>query len=288
MVTQRDQLVSAIRAYESSPDKSEFDTAMLRNMMTAAQEEGINWQPDFSFKRAGMSLLDGLAMGLLPGDHALTRGERFAGGIGDVAGLVIPGVGLAKGARVGGRALSSLAGGGGGSAATAVRARAMKSSATSIGKLSAEKGTLLQELALNTSKRGTALKGKGDIVKDLQAKIGKLEGQITKRTDFADRLDTGIERGFERVGNFINSSNAAQNAVRGAAGFGLAGAVRGGVEGAQEGDPFSGAIQGGVSGAMMGAAGGALSPYAWPYVKQHPLIGGLVGASLGGNLASGY
>ncbi len=286
MASQKTQLLRALQAYDQSPRKGDYPRETLRNMMMAAQAHGIDWEPDFSMKRAALSAADGFLMGMLPGNHALTKGERMAGSVGDIAGLVVPGAFAAKGAKYGGKAAAKYLGGAGSKTLGTTGAKAsskmqgfLKSkSDDAIGAMRSERAALLDDA-------GKVISGKGKAVAELDKRILAADKAANKMTDRFASFEKSADKLSQFIGEKVTGNSLLQSAIEYGTGFGAVGAVRGGVEAAQD-DPtlgglLGGMIDGGVSGAVMGAAGGAIGPWAGTYAKAHPYVAGGAGLGLG-------
>lgn len=263
MASQRDKLVAAIRMYEASPDKAAYPVETLRNMMGAAQQEGINWSPDFSMKRAGMSFLDNLALGLIPGDYAVTKGERFAGNLGSV-GSFFAGGAAAKGLGVGAKAVGFAKGG-----ASAKAARGFERARGYAAQAGGRAGAAADEAISAAYGKGFPTMRKAVEQRNrAQAGLDKALGNLDKAEKKVMSLLDGVAARVQPAtpGTLVGPGrsvpinirgNALARGIEGAANFGASGAISGLAGGIQDGNPIGGMFGGAVGGSLLGAVGGA-------------------------------
>lgn len=265
----RNQILQAIRAYESDPDI--FNTEQLRNLMTFAQQEGIPFQPKFSLGRAAMNFANEATFGIVPGsDFALTEGEANFGTAGSLLSFLAPGLGIFKGAKLGSKALTKIAGGGLEKGAAKQFAKAAVRRDAGLARKVAEIDEKISAITRTTkSGKQVATKGNAEIRKALLKEKGALEalgGGPVRGQDWAMSRVDDIER-------LVGSNPAFNKGLENAINFGALGGFAGGANALQEGqDPFGGAIGGAIGGGLLGAIGGPALPHLKNAYNARPLL----------------
>lgn len=297
-VSPRAQLEAAIAAYESDPNKSQWPTETLRNMMMAAQEEGIMWQPHFSMKRAGMSLLDGLLLGFLPGDHALTSGERMAGGVGDVASFALPYLAAAKGLKAGTKALGWATGTGAktmrGAAAAgfdALEGGTRSAAAFRMGKATQAADAAAEAAGVPASMSRRLIGKSDDALAKALSREAKAEDALSKVSDryakARSKTEDLLNRTAQRIQRSEEVNGAIARVIRNGADFATAGAIHGGLKGLPEGDPIGSAFDGAMGYGALGAIGGAaLTPAIQQMLMRHKTLTMMGAGGLGLGIAA--